>query len=144
LAHFSTLTASLGKYFRRYTTPVDTIFSSSQNQTFPAMSHSLTSIELTRPIGITRPESVAYPSSNQSEQLFGGRRSSILSTRPAIIRRLTAENNSETDVSKGQTVVVISSVTVITGISSLLAGLVTVGLPTIAKELDIPSGLVLW
>jgi hypothetical protein len=109
------------------------------------MSQSLTSIELTRPISVTRPESVAYPYSNQSEQqLFGGRRSSILPPRPAIIRRLSAESNTEINVTKSQTVVVISSVTVITGISSLLAGLVTVGLPTIANELDIPAGLVLW
>ncbi|EON65456.1 hypothetical protein W97_04694 [Coniosporium apollinis CBS 100218] len=48
------------------------------------------------------------------------------------------------DLSKGTTAVVITSVTCITGISSLLAGLVTVGLPTIAKDLNIPPALELW
>jgi hypothetical protein len=40
--------------------------------------------------------------------------------------------------------VVIASTTVITGISSLLAGIVTVALPTIAKDLQIPNNLLLW
>jgi hypothetical protein len=48
------------------------------------------------------------------------------------------------DLSKGRTFVVILSVTVITGISSLLAGIVTVGLPTIARDLRLESNLLLW
>jgi len=47
-------------------------------------------------------------------------------------------------VSKGTTAVVIMSVTCITGISSLLAGLVVVGLPTIAKDLALDANLLLW
>jgi hypothetical protein len=48
------------------------------------------------------------------------------------------------EVSTSSTIIVISSVTVITGISSLLAGLVTVGLPTIAKDLNLAPNLLLW
>jgi hypothetical protein len=47
-------------------------------------------------------------------------------------------------VSKGTTAVVITSVTCITGISSLLTGLVVVGLPTIAKDLALDANLLLW
>ncbi|WPH04306.1 Hypothetical protein R9X50_00719500 [Acrodontium crateriforme] len=46
--------------------------------------------------------------------------------------------------SKTQTGFVIVSVTLITGISTLLNGLTTVALPTIAAELKIPHGLLLW
>src|SRR3954465_15440099 len=48
------------------------------------------------------------------------------------------------DVSKGKTAVVIASVTCITGISSLLAGLVTIALPTIARDLELADNLLLW
>ncbi|KAF2730080.1 MFS general substrate transporter [Polyplosphaeria fusca] len=46
--------------------------------------------------------------------------------------------------SKGTTAIVLLSVVCITGISSLLAGLVTVGLPTIAHELQLEGRLLLW
>jgi hypothetical protein len=46
--------------------------------------------------------------------------------------------------SRGKTFIVISSTTVITGISSLLAGVVTVSLPTIAKDLELGESLLLW
>jgi hypothetical protein len=45
---------------------------------------------------------------------------------------------------KGRTFIVISSTTVITGISSLLAGVVIVSLPTIAKDLGLGESLLLW
>jgi hypothetical protein len=109
------------------------------------MSHSLTSVELVPSITLTRPESAhASHKSDNREQNHPRRRSSVLLSRPQLFRQLTTENVSEDEVSKSQTVIVISSVTVITGISSLLAGLVTVGLPTIARDLSIPPGLVLW
>lgn len=50
----------------------------------------------------------------------------------------------EDEVSKATTAVVIASVTCITGISTLLAGLVTVGLPTMAKDLSLDPSLLLW
>jgi hypothetical protein len=46
--------------------------------------------------------------------------------------------------SKGTTAIVIASVTLVTGISSLLNGLTTVILPTMAVDLDIPDNLLLW
>ena len=50
----------------------------------------------------------------------------------------------DTVTSKSRTTVIIASVTLITAISTLLNGLTTVALPTMAKELDIPHGLLLW
>ena len=45
---------------------------------------------------------------------------------------------------KGTTAIVISTITGVTLISSLLSGLVTISLPAMAKDLDIPQALVLW
>lgn len=45
---------------------------------------------------------------------------------------------------KGTTVVIITCVTCATLISSLLAGLVTIALPTIARDLKMSPGLLLW
>ena len=49
-----------------------------------------------------------------------------------------------TELRKGSTAIIFTSVTAVTGISSLLAGLVTVALPRIVHDLDIPSSLLLW
>ncbi len=45
---------------------------------------------------------------------------------------------------KGSTAVVFLSTTFVTGISSLLAGVVTVVLPKMVEDLDIPHSLMLW
>ncbi|KIW95698.1 uncharacterized protein Z519_04283 [Cladophialophora bantiana CBS 173.52] len=45
---------------------------------------------------------------------------------------------------KGSTAVIFVSVTGVTGISSLLAGLITVILPTLAKDLNLPGSVLLW
>lgn len=50
----------------------------------------------------------------------------------------------DTVTSKSRTVVIIASVTLTTGISTLLNGVTTVALPHMAAELDIPQGLTLW
>lgn len=55
-----------------------------------------------------------------------------------------AEDAQHEDISKGKTVVVISSVTCITGISSLLAGVVTVCIPAMAKDVNLEGNLLLW
>jgi hypothetical protein len=102
------------------------------------MSQSGTSIELIQP---TRPNPIAILPMDQSEGQVLSRISSRV--HPQREPTVTAEED-EDEVSKSQTVIVISSVTVITGISSLLAGLVTVGLPTIARDLKIPTALLLW
>ncbi|KAK3709977.1 hypothetical protein LTR37_010596 [Vermiconidia calcicola] len=49
-----------------------------------------------------------------------------------------------TVTSKSRTTAIIACVTLITAISTLLNGLTTVALPTMAKELNIPPGLLLW
>lgn len=46
--------------------------------------------------------------------------------------------------SKGTTTVIITAITGVTTISSLLNGLVSITLPAIAKDLDIPDALILW
>lgn len=47
-------------------------------------------------------------------------------------------------VSQKQTILVISSVTVVSAISCFLNGLVTVGIPVIALDLHLESSLILW
>ena len=48
------------------------------------------------------------------------------------------------DISKAVTAAIITSVTCVTGISSLLSGLVTVSMPTIAEDLALDDSLLLW
>ncbi|TDZ30613.1 putative MFS-type transporter [Colletotrichum spinosum] len=55
-----------------------------------------------------------------------------------------AENSHNEDISKGKTVVVISSVTCITAISSLLAGVVTVCIPAMTRDVNLEGSLLLW
>ncbi|KAF2802029.1 uncharacterized protein BDZ99DRAFT_429276 [Mytilinidion resinicola] len=57
---------------------------------------------------------------------------------------IATEPASKEDVSKGTTAVVIASVTCVTAVSTLLAGLVTVGLPTMAKDVNLDPSLLLW
>ena len=45
---------------------------------------------------------------------------------------------------KGTTSLIIATITGVTMISSLLNGLVTISLPAMAKDLDIPQALLLW
>lgn len=44
----------------------------------------------------------------------------------------------------GKTVLVVAAVTLVTGTSSMLNGLVTVSLPTLAVDLDLATELLLW
>jgi hypothetical protein len=55
---------------------------------------------------------------------------------------VSAEQNLNPD--KATTAIVLSCVVCITGISSLLAGLVTVGLPAMAHDFDLGPDLLLW
>lgn len=57
---------------------------------------------------------------------------------------LERTDTTSTISSKSRTAVIIASVTLITTISTLLNGLTTVALPTIAKELEIHKALLLW
>ena len=45
---------------------------------------------------------------------------------------------------KGPTAIIFTSVTAVTGISSLLNGIVTVALPRMVHDLEIPTSLLLW
>lgn len=56
----------------------------------------------------------------------------------------TDAHDAQTSMSKERTVVVISSVTFITGIGSLLSGVITVCMPVMAEDLRIDPGLILW
>ncbi|WQF81085.1 Putative major facilitator superfamily, MFS transporter superfamily [Colletotrichum destructivum] len=56
----------------------------------------------------------------------------------------SSETEQHEDLSRGKTVVVISSVTCITGVSSLLAGIVTVCIPAMARDVNLENNLLLW
>jgi hypothetical protein len=45
---------------------------------------------------------------------------------------------------KGPTTIIFTSITAVNTISSMLAGLVTVALPRMVDDLDIPPSLTLW
>ncbi|KAH6659144.1 major facilitator superfamily domain-containing protein [Truncatella angustata] len=62
----------------------------------------------------------------------------------AIISTETQATNSHQSISRSRTVFIISCITCITGIGSLLGGLLTVCIPVIAKDLRIPQELQLW
>jgi len=47
-------------------------------------------------------------------------------------------------ISRTQTNVVIGSVTCITALSAMLAGVITVAIPTIAADINLAQGLLLW
>lgn len=47
-------------------------------------------------------------------------------------------------VGKGTTAIVLTTIVCVTGISSMLAGLVTIALPTMARELHLEAHLLLW
>jgi len=46
--------------------------------------------------------------------------------------------------SKGVTAIIITTITGVSLISTLLAGIVTISLPAMAKDLDISEALMLW
>lgn len=48
------------------------------------------------------------------------------------------------DPSSAKTAIVISSVTVVTGLSSIIAGVVTVAIPAIARDVQLQHDLLLW
>lgn len=62
----------------------------------------------------------------------------------------TSTSNEEASVpvakveKKATTAIIISTIAGVTMISSLLGGLVTISLPTMARDLDIPEALLLW
>lgn len=64
--------------------------------------------------------------------------------------RISAENQSapnateDAEISKSRTAAVIVSVTCITALGTLLAGILTVGIPVMAQELHMASSLQLW
>ena len=47
-------------------------------------------------------------------------------------------------ISTTKTVIIISSVTAVTGIASVIAGIVTICLPAIARDIDLADDLLLW
>ena len=49
-----------------------------------------------------------------------------------------------TITSKGRTAVIIASITMVTGIASMLNGLVTVILPTLQQDLALSDSILLW
>lgn len=48
------------------------------------------------------------------------------------------------DISRASAVILITTLSGITFVGSMSGGLLTVGLPTIAKDLNLPNNLLLW
>ncbi|KAF2101784.1 integral membrane protein [Rhizodiscina lignyota] len=83
----------------------------------------------------------AVPASVPLDRLESESRSREAGQRAPLTRD---EDIEHPNLGKGKTLVVIVSVTCITAISSLLSGLVTVALPTIARDLGLSESLLLW
>ncbi|KAK4942309.1 hypothetical protein LTR10_017916 [Elasticomyces elasticus] len=67
------------------------------------------------------------------------------SVEPPILSSPAAEHGTQAEASsKGTTAAIFASITGVTGISSLLTGMVTVMLPKMAKDLDISDAVLLW
>lgn len=99
---------------------------------------SRTSIELTH---------IALPQAPQpvfAKELASGRPSTVASEARSDESTSRVLEREDPTTSKVTTAIVIASVTLITGISTLLSGLTTVILPTMAVDLDIPDNLLLW
>ncbi|KAL5392655.1 hypothetical protein DPSP01_000359 [Paraphaeosphaeria sporulosa] len=101
------------------------------------MSRSTTSIELepyvaSTPIALT--QSPSLHTKSDDIPLAADERQSTKSVASTTLQAPT----------KGTTAIVLVTVVCVTMISTLLAGLVTVGLPTMAEDLDIPASLLLW
>jgi len=99
---------------------------------------SRTSIELPRIVAPQVPQAVfaKTPSTRRPSTVASDARSDEVTLRGL--------ERTSTTTSKATTAIVIASVTLITGISTLLSGLTTVTLPTMANDLDIPDNLLLW
>ena len=102
---------------------------------------SLTSIELADIATAQAPQAVFAKSSRVASTR---RPSTIVNESHSDEVSLRGLERTVTNTSKGTTAVVIASVTLVTSISSLLNGLTTVILPTMAVDLDIPDNLLLW
>jgi hypothetical protein len=104
------------------------------------MSRTSTSIEL-QPYAastpVTQPPNV-YAKGDDTPPLTEDLRPIINATQNAVVTEHMQEPT------KATTAIVLVTVVCVTMISTLLAGLVTVGLPTMAAELDIPPNLLLW
>lgn len=65
-------------------------------------------------------------------------------TQPINPPRNVAVTGPLEDPSKGTTIMVLITVVCVTGISALVHGLLTVVLPTMARDLDLHDSLLLW
>ena len=62
---------------------------------------------------------------------------------PAPLQRISTNESRSVD-SKSKTAIIITAIAMVTGISTLLNGLVTVILPTLSKDLKLANSLLLW
>lgn len=63
---------------------------------------------------------------------------------PVTLASMAMEAEADAPISLGRTIAINASLTRITGTGNLLAGLLTVCIPVISKDLHIPPGLQLW
>lgn len=101
------------------------------------MSRSTTAIELetyapSTPLTLAEPSKLSIKSDDAPPATEGVRPASTVTSEAVL------------NPTKATTTIVLVTVVCVTMISSLLSGLVVVGLPTMAEELDIPPSLLLW
>jgi len=106
-----------------------------RHQFVPNTNMSETAIELTRvssrTVKVNEPEAVHFATPNTSaEDGLANVHSNVTTTRPAP--------------SKAKTAVIIASITMVTGVASMMNGLVTVVLPTLQKDLHLDQSILLW
>lgn len=83
---------------------------------------------------------VMYPGAKESDP--HGRDSPSLQLQAELDQQMYSERS--TELSKGRTVTIIATLTGTTVVSSFSTGLLTVGLPRMALDLNLPPNLLLW
>lgn len=86
----------------------------------------------------------AHLSTPSQTTLASTRRRSDASSHEVEITTAGSIARVETSVSKSRTTAIIICITMITSISTLLNGLTTVALPTLASDLGLQPGMLLW
>lgn len=105
---------------------------------------SRTSIELA-PVTYPEDQAVIRGDKHSGELTrTASRAQSQLSSDAQPINPAASTEAAAVEVSKRKTAIVITIITTVTGISSLLAGVVTVALPTIGRDLSLSPGVLLW
>lgn len=101
----------------------------------------------TGPSGLDLNDSHHASIHSQLDESFRGSRSHRSLTREQISGQMSFENSHELQresLSRASAVILTTTLTGITFVGSMSGGLLTIGLPWIAADLDLPDNLLLW